>query len=337
MKVLRTLAVVIALAASLAALPALGATSVLTPDGVRYAIEMAPDQTQIVILRAEDHLRARLVVPSTHDANSESQAQLSYDPVTGTLFVAYVVDNYGNAEIRFTRLDSYGSWAPTRMVAAGSSLYRGLQFALTHAETETGVATFAHLSWWSINGPSQEPEYALVAFENGQFVSADVENLESLANGVQAVVSASDWEDVGDVLHPPMAMAREKDSVSLAWGASGSTSLTRMKISPRRIAGDARIWTPVGRSITQTPRAGLTSLTSAPVEAFIVKGRLALYVTDEVFRYVVLGTDGEWSAPQSVSLDAENTLDDLLRDLRASVEELLDREAKPDELSTTFK
>ena len=327
MKPSRFAAVLFTAALSAAAVPAFGASSLLTPGGVRYAIVPDPDRAQVQIARAQGDLRATLVAPTTQDAERESQTQLAYDTATGTLYVVWVRDNAGNAEIRFASLNVDGEWSDPRMVAAGSGAYRDLQFVLTHAESDGQTATLLHLAWWSVNGRVREPEYAMFAFENGVPVSAQVANLDELA-GLNGRVQTTELEYEYDAIHPPMAMARNGEGVDVAFGAVGSSVLTRLNVTPRKVGGNVRIWKPLGRTPSRTPRAGVMLTTGTPVTGVIINGRLALYSVTDEFRFVVLRSDNTWSEVHAVRLDAENTVDELIRDLRHTVQELLDHESQ---------
>lgn len=324
MKLQRFTSLLFAAALVAGAAPAFGGTtSLLTPKGIRYAIESDPSRPQIEIARAEGTLRATLVVPSTQDATPESQAQLAFDAASDTLYVVWARDNSGDGEIRFATLSPDGQWSTPRMVAAGSGMYRGLQLVLTHAESDGITATLLHMAWWSINGTTLDPEYALFAFEDDRIVSAETTNLETLA-GVASSVGISDYEETGESIHPPLTMSRNEDGVDLAFGKVGATSVTLVNISPRRIGGNVRIWKPLGRHGVETPRANLVSDDTTPVQAFVSKGHVALYTLGEDFRFVYLQNDGKWSPIREVHIDEDNTAGDLMRDLQKTVEELLD-------------
>lgn len=332
MKPSRFAAVLFIAALSAGAVPALGSSSLLTPDGIRYAIVPEPDNPQVQIARAEGDLRATLVAPSTQDAGTESQAQLAYDTASGNLYVAWVRDNKGNAEIRFAAVNAEGEWSVPRMVAAGSGAYRNLQFVLTHVEENGRTTSFLHLAWWSVNGRLREPEYALFAFENGMAVSANVANLDELA-ALQGRVQTSALEYEPDAIHPPLAMARNGEGVDVAFGAVDSTVLTRLNVTPRKIGGDVRIWKPLGRNGNRTQRSGAMLTSGEAVHGLIINGRLALYSVSDVFRFVVLRADGTWSDAHAVRVDEENTVDDLVRDLRHTVQELLDHDTEAAEVA----
>jgi hypothetical protein len=301
--------------------PAFGATSLLTPDGVRYAIEPKPETPQVEIARAEGVKRARLVVPSTQDVAPEFDAQLAFDAATNTLFVVWSREGTAGAEIRYAVLNESGNWSVPRLITAGSGAYRGLQFVLTHPDGDEDV-TLLHAAWWSLNGVSTDAEYALFAFEHGRFLSGDVQDLVSLA-AVRYDVSADEYEDAGNPLHPALALERDGDSVDVVFGSMTSTAVTRFNVTARKIAGTVRIWKPVGRTGDHTQRSNLTSSEpTAPVYGFIRKGNVALYTIGEDFRFVVLQKDGSWSPIREVRIDDDNTADDLLRELQHVVEEM---------------
>lgn len=309
--------------ALLAAVPAMAAKSLLTPNGVRYAVESTPDRPQVEITRAEGIYGARLVVPSTDDATPESQAQIAYDALSDLLFVVWTRENSYGAEVRYAALDASGQWSTPRNIAAGSSMYRGLQVAVTQSDNSETSATLLHMSWWSINGNVLDPEYALVAFEDGLRVSAQVANLEEMA-ALGDGVNAAEFEELGEAIHPPLTMERALDGVDLVFGSVQSTAVTRINVVPRRIGGNVRIWKPVGRTSTRTPRSQLVATDSEPVRAMIRNGRVALYVVGEHFRYVVLNSDNTWTPLHSVQVNEDNPASELVDDLRTVVEEHVD-------------
>ena len=317
-----------AFAVALVAMPAMASSSLLTPRGIRYAVERTPELPQVEITRAEEGMRARLVVPSTEDATPERTVQIAFDSMNDILHVVWTRENEGGAEIRYATLNSDGQWSAPRNIAAGAQFYGGLQLALSRSEYGGTIATLMHVAWWSINGNLRDPEYALFAFENGSAVSASVANLEELAL-LGDGVTASDFsaEEVGEPVHPPLTMVRTGDGVDIAFGSVSSSSITRMTLVPRKIGPNVRIWKPVGRNLISTPKSNLISTDTTPVQAFFRGGRLALYTLGEDFRYVVLRSDNTWTPIRSVSIDDENTSVDLLRDLRDAVEEISNEEA----------
>ncbi|HVG23459.1 MAG TPA: hypothetical protein VND45_04840 [Thermoanaerobaculia bacterium] len=310
------------LIAAALALPAFGASSLLTPDGVRYAIEPNPETSQVEIARAEGQKRARLVVPSTQDVAREFDAQMAFDSVTNTLFVVWSREGTAAGEIRYAMLNERGEWSPARLITAGSDAYRGLRFVVTHPAGDENV-TLLHAAWWSLNGARTDGEYALFAFEHGRFVSGDVQDLESLASA-NYDYAAGEYEDVGTPLHPPLALDRNGENVDVVFGSTTSTAITRFTVSAKKIAGNVRIWKPVGRTGGgQTERAHLTSTDpTQPVHAYVKKGHVALYTIGEDFRFVVMKKDGSWSPIRSVRIDADNTADDLMRELQKAIEEM---------------
>ena len=317
----RIFAAVFALAV-VAAVPAFGAQSLLTPDGVRYTIEASAETPHVEIIRAEGDSRARLMVPSTQDATRESQVQLAYDSASDTLFVVWTREHAGVGEVRYATLSAAGYWSPARLVTAGSSMYRGVQLVVTRADD----ATLMHVAWWSINGTLLDPEYALFAFEKGSVVSAEVENLETLAR-LASDVSTTEYEmEVATPAHPPLALDRRGNSVDVAFGSVGATTINRVTVVPEKSDGHVRIWKPLGRAGTRTPRTRLIATATTPVHAYIDNGHLALYTIGEEFNFVVLRNNGTWSPVRTLRIDDDNTAHDLLRELESTVEDLLDDE-----------
>jgi hypothetical protein len=309
--------------AAVLAVPALASRSLLTPDGIRYAVERTPDLPQVEIALAEGAERATLVVPSTEDATPEKQVEIAFDTLTDTLHVVWTRENEGGAEIRYATLSAAGEWSAPRNIAAGAQVYGGLQLALTRAEYGGNYATLMHVAWWSINGNLRDPEYALFAFENGAQVSASVANLEEMA-ALGDGVTASDFadEEMGEPVHPPLTMERKGEGVQIAFGSVANSAITIMTIAPRKVGPTVRIWKPVGRTIDFAPRSNLMSSDTKPVQAFLRNGKLALYTIGDQFRYVVLRSNNTWTMPHAVDVDEENTSTDLLSDLRAAIEEI---------------
>jgi hypothetical protein len=329
----RFAAVLFVAALSAGALPVFGSSSVLTPGGIRYAIVADPAGPQVEIARAEGDLRATLVAPTTQDAGPETQAQLSYDSATGMVYVAWARENAGGSEIRFASVNAQGEWSTPRMVAAGSGAYRNLHLVLTHAQESGEVTTLVHLAWWSVNGRLREPEYALFAFDGGMPLSGEVANLFELAESTGRERTIASFEYELDAIHPPLTMARNGDSVDVAFGSVESTEITRLNVVARKPRPDVRIWKPLGRNASRTPRTGEMLTSGEAVHGVIINGRLALYSASDVFRFIVLRADGAWSDVHSVRIDEENTVDDLVRDLRHTVQELLDHEEEASEIS----
>ena len=309
--------------ASLFAGPARAATSLITPDGIRYTL-VPESSSDVQIVRAEEDTRISLIVPTTQDAVKESQVQLAYDSATDTLFVVWAREASGVGEVRYATLGPGGHWSPARLVTAGATMYRGLQFIITHAETSDTTATLMHVAWWSVNGRLVEPEYAMFAFENARFVSAELRNLEDFV-AAGGTVDSFGFEEAGSPVHPPLALDRNGDAVDVLFGKVDSTKVTLMSIVPRKVGGNVRIWKPLGRKIKRTPSSGLVSLSDEPVEAYINNGHVALYSIGEELRFTVLRQNGTWSPVRALRVYDDAAVD-LRRELENTVEELLDEE-----------
>ena len=287
---------------------------VLTGDDTLYAIAVNETLHQLELSRRNGDDSTTLIVPGTEDTALESHPQIVWDRFSNALYVVWHRHDESGDAIRMTTHGADGTWSdPLTISGCASATRAGLQVALTHAEG----ATLMHAAWWKVAGIDQTPEYALVAFENGQHVSSDVSNLNELAGDGQ--VATADVEDVGDVPHPPLAMARSGEDVDIVWGAFGSTALTQLKLSPRKIVGNARLWKPGRSGGSRVPSAKLVSLSGAPVESFLSNGRIVLYTPDEQFRYVVF-EKGAWSATRMIRTKENLGPDEILLHLRDLVQ-----------------
>ena len=297
--------------------------TVLTSDGVVYTVD-STSRTQVRLIRRVADERSTVVVPTTEDDAVESQAQLLWDDAASTLYVVWHRSTGRTDQIFLSRLDAEGKWADPTLVATGSSARRaGLQVAMT----KVGATTLVHAAWWSLNA-KPVAEYALAAFENGEFLSVAVEELQILA-GANGVMD-DDTEPVTEVLHPPLAMARATGaSVDVVFGSPYNTRLTRIVLEPRRVRPDVRIWRPGRKGGGTTPRAGLMSANGDPVKAILNQGRIVLYTPDDEFRFVMY-QNGKWTPERMIKLDSKLTREQMVQELNRTVESLeISDEAAP--------
>ncbi|HEX8620304.1 MAG TPA: hypothetical protein VF911_22175 [Thermoanaerobaculia bacterium] len=320
----RLVVAALALVVSAATAQAGGLQTVLTPDSILYAIDGATEDTQLSVSRRQGaDTNDALLVPGTEDPALDSDARLLFDQKTSTLFVIWHKAAAVQDSIMLASVDAKGNWSEPVVLSSCSSRRRiGLRTMLTRAtDEETGVeATLIHAVWWGV-GSDLTAEYALVAFEGAQLVSTEVSTLDELA-GRHNADGAEDYEDTGAALHPPLALARtESSGVDVVYGAANSTKIARVRVEPRRVKGDARLWKPLGRDGGRTGRSKMVTTSTAPVQAFISKGRIVLYRPDEKFRFVVL-ENGEWSPERMIQLDQSVSSEEVLRELRKTVDEL---------------
>jgi hypothetical protein len=325
----RAVALVISLLLTAGVASAASLETVLTPDSAFFAISVKDGakgiQPRLELTRRQDEVRTTLVVPGTDDAELESDARLGYDSCSDTLFVLWHRSGQGVDEIRLATLNGAGEWSEPYLVASGAQVHRaGLQMVLTHARgaNATSDATLVHAAWWDVGGGTGAdtvPRYAIVAFEKGQHYSTDVERLDELA-AIRQVDGEATIEDTGAVLHPPLALTREGKSVDVVFGGDRTTAITRVRIDPRQYTSNARMWRPSGRNAMRTEPAHLTSADSSPVQAFLSSGRIVLYTPDSQFRFIVLD-NGKWTPIRMIELDESLTTDELLHQLRKTVEE----------------
>jgi hypothetical protein len=297
--------------------------AVLRPDSTVFAIDASQPAAQLEMSRRRAEIHETVIVPTTDDEAIESDARLAFDAATGTVFVLWHRSAEGVDEIRLAALNASDEWSDVHLVAADAGARRaGLQLILTHAREKDDQAetTLLHATWWSI-GEELTPEYAMVAFEDERHLSTEVADLRAFTGtDGYAALDADETEDTGDAAHPPMAMSRAGKFIDVLFGAEETTAVTRVRIEPKRVSSEARIWRPLGRSLTNTPPARLTSNSVAPVQSFVSGDRIVLYTPDAKFRYSVF-EDGKWTPVRMIELDENLTSEHLLQQLRRSVEE----------------
>jgi hypothetical protein len=297
----------------------------LTPSNVLYAIAPDGDLPLLEITQRKADVVTTLLVPGTEDAAVETHPRLVWDDAANQLLVVWHRNGEEGDEIRLATLSNEGEWSlPLTISGCASARRAGLQVALTHSVPETEeepVATFVNVSWWKLGADGQTPEYALIAFENGQHVSTEVENLYDLAS-IRSGSAEMDQDETYSALHPPMAISRTGNAadVEIVFGSAYSTALTRVKIQPRKVASQVRIWKPGRVGGGGIPKAGLASTNEAPVRSFISNGRIVLYTPDEQFRYVVY-ENGAWTPTRMIKLDEKLSGDQLVEHLRRAVED----------------
>ncbi|HEX2835212.1 MAG TPA: hypothetical protein VHW00_19520 [Thermoanaerobaculia bacterium] len=296
----------------------------LTPSNVLYSIAPEGELPLLEITQRNGDVVTTLLVPGTDDAAVESHPRLVWDGDASRLFVVWHRDGEEGDEIRLATYSDEGQWSePLTISGCATAKRAGLQVAVTHlpAEAEGEPSTsFVNVSWWKLGANGQTPEYALIAFENGQHVSTDVQNLFELA-AVRGGSSEMDQDETYEALHPPMAMSRTANAsdVDIVFGSPYSTALTRVKIQPKKVASNTRMWRPGRVGGGGIPKAGLASTNAAPVRSFISNGRIVLYTPDQQFRYVVY-ENGAWTPTRMIALDETLTGDELVDHLRRAVE-----------------
>ena len=297
--------------------------TVLTSDGVVYTVD-STSRTQVRLIRRVADEQSTIVVPTTEDNAIESQTQLLWDNAASTLYVVWHRSTDRTDQLFLSRLDADGNWADPTIIATGNGARRaGLQVAMTKVAAGGSVTTLIHAAWWSINA-KPVAEYALLAFENGEFLSVTVDDLQELAgaNGIHD----DDTEPVTEVLHPPLAMARGTGaSVDVVFGSPYNTRLTRIVLEPRRVRPDVRIWRPGRKGGSLTPRAGLMSASGDPVKVILNQGRVVLYTPDNEFRFVIF-LNGKWTPERMIRLDAKLTREQMVQELNRTIESLVSDE-----------
>lgn len=299
------------------------APSALTPKGVFYTVTAEGEHSRLQLSRRDGAVTTFIVVPTTDDAAIENHPRLAYDSASEALFVVWHRVSEEGDEIRLAQLAKDGTWsAPMTIDACNTAQRAGLQLEVTHGAVVEGLPapTFVHLAWWQLGAAEQTPEYALVVFEGATFVSSTVQNLVTFA-GVRQAESEEQTEVVAESLHPPLALSRELGGgdVSIVFGAVGSTALTQVRVRPKLVLAEGRLWVPSRGSSGALPRASFASTSGEPVRAFVSRGRVVLFTSDEKFRYVIY-ENGTWTPTRMIKLDETLTGAELLEDLRHAVD-----------------
>lgn len=309
----------LALSFVLAATAAMAASPVLTADGALYSVD-AGERDSLTITRRIDGRRYSLTVPTTDDPALDSDASLTYDHNTDVLFVTWRRSSSIGDEVRIASMDRNGRWSEPVTIASNDSSIRigGLQTSHTNASDDFGPVTLVHAAWWRQSSRMAAPHYALVAFSGQQHVSTAVAPIEDLA-GVRVAVDEA-FEDVGAAKFPPLAIDAIGQEADVVYGDTFTTKLTRVRVVPRVVVGNARLWRPVGKDGRRMPSARLISSTAEPVQAFISGNRVVLYThANDQFRYVVF-SGSAWSPVRHLALDGTLTPEAVVMELRNSVE-----------------
>lgn len=297
--------------------------TVLTPDSTLFTVQSAEEGNALELTRRFGDTREPMLVPGTDDAAIESDPRLVYDSRNSMLFVVWNRQDGNLDEILYATLNAKNEWSQPQAITSGGGRHAGLQIIMTTVKAKNldeSDATLLNLAWWTINSQQSTPEFAIVAYENREHVSTYVDNLIELAN-IKEAEGDSEVEDTGKAEHPPLTMAKTDTGIDVVFGRDRSTALTRLRVEPRRVAGNARMWRPVGRSGTKIGPARLVTSDADPVQAFISKGRVVLYTPDSRFRFVVFD-NGKWQPIRMIELDGTVSSEELVQQLRRTVDEM---------------
>ena len=299
--------------------------TVLTPDSTLFTVSSTDESNVLELTRRLGDTREQMIVPGTDDAARESHPRLAYDSRNEMLFVVWHRQDARVDEILFATLNAKNEWSTPQAITSSGGRHTGLQLVMTTVKGKTfdeADTTLLNVAWWRLDAHQSVPEFAVVAFEDRKHLSTYVDNLIELAN-IKETEGDTEVEDTGNVEHPPLAVTRaEANSVDVVFGGDKSTALTRLRIEPRRVAGNARMWRPVGKTGTKTGPARLVASDSDPVQAFISKsGRVVLYTPESRFRFIVYD-NGKWLPIRMIELDGTVTSEELVQQLRRTVEDM---------------
>src|SRR5690349_13064560 len=195
--------------------------SVLTSDSTLWSVTPSVDgqSTRLELTRRNGDQRSTIVVPTTDDDATESDARLAWDRRSNTLFVVWERAASDVNETKLVAMSADGTWSEPLVIAADGEKRAGLQLVMTSrrdqakAESVAIDTTFLHIAWWNLAADAARVEYALLAFDGGTLLCSDVSTL----NAAEHETSFA-REDVGEAAHPPLAMVRSGEGVEIVFG-----------------------------------------------------------------------------------------------------------------------
>lgn len=291
--------------------------SVLTQGGALYTLDSLENRA-LVLIRRQGETRKATIVPGTSGEALDFDGRLLYDANSETLFVVWRREAPAGDEIILKSLHD-GVWSDEHVIAMINGDHRtGLRVALTRLKDNGATLAFVHAVWWDQRGDeSLVPRYGLVAYGEGAFLSTFEGNLHELASFTGTNNNGGSAPE--DSL-PLLALTPAADSVDVVFGALDAPNATRVKLTPKRKKGDAKLWVPIGRSGGGMPHPKFASASNGNAQVMIVGQRVVVYSAGESFRYAIYDR-GEWSPVRSIPLDESISAHEVEAELRRSVSE----------------
>lgn len=284
----------------------------------------------VVTERPEGGEAKRHVVPATLNGGYNTDPALAYDSESRTLFVFWRYAPYPlSSELRFTALDTEGSWSePVSFEAAAYNIRKNLRVAVTTKAQKVGkdgIETLeqelnVHAFWWEESGSGESARYAMLTLEKGQVrLPIPVQDLSSFLTKEPTQFQV-DSEFNDDILrHPSVFASPTRDSVDVIFGDVKTKALNRLRLTP---VGDARVRIPVGRREREiAPPARFKAHAEGSIAAVAPSDdRIAFYFksADDALSYIVW-RDDKWSAIRSISLDETVNTDTAVEAIRRMV------------------
>lgn len=304
-------------------LVALGATSqpvetALTPGGTLFTIEAQGEQHTLALIARNGESRETILIPATEGEALDTDAHLLYDRVSDTVFVVWRRATDAGDEIVTTSRDKDGAWSDAYVLAEADGSVaerRVLRAAITHAKDENSGAqlSFLHAVWWD-QGSTLVARYALIAYDGAERLSAFTGNLRDLLGSTRV---GDSFEPAPDDAFPLLAVNAATDGVDVVFGSLDQPTANRVKLIPKK-KGDARIYTPIGRSGGGMPHPRFGSESTANAQVMMVGTRVVVYTMGEKFTFSVY--DGRtWGPVRSLRLDEAMTASAVEAALRRAV------------------
>jgi hypothetical protein len=291
--------------------------SVLTQGGALYTLDSL-DNRALVLIRRQGETRKATVVPGTSAESLDFDGRLLYDANSETLFVVWRREAAAGDEIVIKSLRD-GSWSNEHIIAiATGDHHTGLRVTLTRMKEEGATLAFVHAVWWDKRGDeSLVPRYGMVAYGDGAFLSTFEGSLIELAAFTGTNNNTGNAPE--DSL-PLLALTPAADAVDVVFGALDTPTATRVKLTPKRKKGDAKMWVPIGRSGGSMPHPKFASASNGNAQVMIIGQRVVVYSAGESFRFAIYDR-GQWSPVRNIPLDDSISAQEVEAELRRSVAE----------------
>lgn len=300
---------------------ALGATAqpvetALTPGGTLFTIEAQAEQHALALIARNGESRETIVIPATEGEALDTDAHLLYDRVSDTVFVVWRRATDAGDEIVITSRDKDGAWSDAYVLAEADGSVaerRVLRAAITHATENGAQLSFLHAVWWD-QGSTLVARYALIAYDGAERLSAFTGNLRDLLGSTRV---GDSFEPAPDDAFPLLAVNAATDGVDVVFGSMDQPTANRIKLIPKK-KGEARIYTPIGRSGGSMPHPRFGSESTSNAQVMMVGTRVVVYTMGEKFTFSVY--DGRtWGPVRSLRLDAAMTASAVEAALRRAV------------------
>jgi hypothetical protein len=315
----------------------------LTSDGTLFVAEQVSNDfneidssvmayIQLTARRGEE--TKRFIVPGTLEAGLHKNPALAYDDVSKTLFVFWQrTASLLHSELLFQTMTADFQWGPAAAFGDGWNMRENLRIAVTRRADEPaadGQSTITvpqvnvHAVWWETDSwdGQESAQYAMLTVEKGAVIQTSIHQLFAYVDP-----TASDTRFVADSVpevlkHPALFPSPQQDSVLVLFGEIRDRSFNRVRIRPAKIAADARVHIPVGRTEGRGAAPRFDSASNSERVGTLIGGddRVALYTSTANKLHYILFKDGKWSEDLAVPIDGSISRDAAINAVRRLIE-----------------